>query len=203
MTNRSVAPKAKILKMPSQKDNFGFTKSEFDVFALNVRNGDETLFLTIFNEHLKDSVIYLINKFTIPHDLAYDVCMDTLLDFRIKLINDKIQYGNLRFLFTRMAVNNFIDGAKKNKKVNQAINVFLGENASHDVDQEDFFIQLEQKVSLLDDSSKQLLNDIYHCGKNAEQIAEEHKISNSTFRKRKQRILEKLKKSFNKQDEKL
>ena len=47
-----------VLKMPNSKDNFGLTKKEFDRFVEKVKDGDESLFIQVFNVHFKSSVRY-------------------------------------------------------------------------------------------------------------------------------------------------
>ena len=123
-TNRSTSDNH-LKKIPTTKDNFGLTKSEFDAYVTKLIQGDESLFTKVFRTHFHDSVSYIRMKFKISNEAAYDTCMDTMLEFRRKIIANKIQYGNLRFLFTRMALNNYIDEVKRSKKTGTAIDIFF------------------------------------------------------------------------------
>ena len=184
---------AQIFQIPDAKDNFGLTRREFDHFLENIKQGDESLFIKVFNGHFKRSVIYIRNKFGITEQQAYDVCMDTLVDFRSKLKADKIRYGNLRYLFTKMAANMYLDNIREKVKVKDAIAVFIGEHYKQEIEDKEFFILVNKAIDMLDDSQKFFIRDIFYHGKQKEQILEEHNISYDTFRKRKQRVLEKLK----------
>jgi len=183
-------------KISSLKDNFGLSQQDFAQFAKKVKNGDESLFIRVFNLHFRDSVRYIQNKFNIPEDLAYDVCMETMLDFRSKLKQGKIKYGNMRYLYTKMATNHYVDGQKKKSKVQEAISVFHGDRHTGEIDEQEFFTLLNRAVEDLEESPKHMIKEIFFSGKNKEQIQQENEISSATFRKRKQRSLEKLKSTF-------
>ncbi len=114
MTNslkNSVVPLVR--KIPNPKDNFGLTKNEFDQFTDKVKGGDESIFIKVFNVHFKESVRYVQNKFGISEEEAYDTCMDTMIEFRSKLKAGKINYGNIRFLYTKMAVHRYLGDIKR------------------------------------------------------------------------------------------
>ena len=197
MTNSYKGPSApQVLKIPNPKDNFGLTKHEFDQFVAKVKNGDESLFIQVFNVHFKSSVRYIQNKFSISEELAYDTCMDTLIEFRTKLKQGKINYGNIRFLFTKMAVHRYLDDIKKKNKVSEAIDIFMGDKSDLAISEKEFLAMLNNAVNTLEDAQKHMIKEIYYSGKDTEQIIEENEITYSTFRKRKQRSLEKLKSVF-------
>lgn len=197
MTNSYKGPSApQVLKIPNPQDNFGLTKVEFDQFVDKVKGGDESLFIKVFNVHFKSSVRYIQNKFSISEEAAYDTCMDTLLEFRSKLKTGKISYGNVRYLFTKMAVHRFLDDIKKKNKVNDAIQVFMGVSTKIALSDSEFLSMLNYAVDQLEDSQKHMIKEIFYSGKGTEQIIEENDITYATFRKRKQRSLEKLKSTF-------
>jgi DNA-directed RNA polymerase specialized sigma24 family protein len=83
--------------------NFGLTAESFTEMVNLLRGGDEALFEHIFRRHFQSCRSYLIYEKGVPADDAYDATLDTLLYFRTQLIAGKIQFGNLRFLFTRIA----------------------------------------------------------------------------------------------------
>lgn len=185
-----------ILKIPNPKDNFGLTKLEFEEFAEKVKRGDESLFIKVFNIHFKSSVRFIQNKFSIPEEVAYDTCMETMLEFRQKLKSGKINYGNIRYLYTKMAVHNYLDDLKKKNKVSEAIDVFMKGSNSKSISEADFLATLNVAINNLEESQRHMIKEIFYSGKDTEQIIEENNISYSTFRKRKQRSLDKLKTTF-------
>ena len=197
MTNSYKKPStSQVLKLPNLKDNFGLTKIEFIQFVEKVKRGDESLFIRVFNVHFRSSVRYIQNRFSISEDAASDTCMDTMLEFRSKLKTGKIVYGNARYLYTKMAVHRYLDDMKKKNRVKGAIQVFLGENVDISISQSEFLGLLNFAVDSLDEMQRYMVKEIFYSGKNTDQIIEENGITHATFRKRKQRSLEKLKITF-------
>ncbi|MEM9547475.1 MAG: hypothetical protein AAGA77_15960 [Bacteroidota bacterium] len=185
-----------IKRIPTIQDNFGLTKTEFNVYVQRLSLGDESLFTKVFRTHFHDSVAYLRLKFKISQEKAYDVCMDTMLDFRRKLVEGKIQYGNLRYLFTRMALNNYIDGIRKIQKTEKAIEIFMSDNNCDYPDKQLFFDIIDQTLEAQDGDSKKIIEDLFYIGKHVNQLADESGVSNATMRKRKQRVIDKMKNTF-------
>jgi len=194
-TNKSTS-ESPLKKIPGPKDNFGLTKSEFDAYVVKLTHGDESLFTKVFKTHFHDSVAYLRVKFKISNEKAYDACMDTLLEFRRKLLEGKIQYGNLRYLYTKMALNNYIDDIRKNEKTSTAIEVFMSGNDLETVDRQYFFDVVDKVLEDQDVDTKAIVDQLFYVGKHVNQLAEESGVSNATMRKRKQRVLDKLKQTF-------
>lgn len=194
--NPKQAFKGHIVKMPSLKENFGLTKSEFEQYVENLRNGDESLITQVFKSHFHYSVNYVMQKFSISEELAYDNCMETMLDFREKIIAGKIQYSNLCFLYTRMAVNRFIDGIKHKKKINIAVEVFSKCTCHSNIDKEKFMRILEKSIIQLDSKSQEFLNAHFYSNTELIEIAHQNNEQYATIRKRKQRTLDKLKTIF-------
>jgi len=141
---------------------------------------------------LPESMAYLQNRFHIDRDTAYDICMDTFIVFREKLLADKIVYGNLRYLFTRMCQNHFIDRQKKKNRVQTVIDTFQEGSESMENDEDTFFLVLNSAIDQLEPEQKKLLKAIYYSGKKMNEIADELNISYDLIRKKKQRILKKL-----------
>ncbi len=185
-----------IKKITSVQDNFGLTKTEFEAYVERLRNGDESLFTKIFGAHFYDSVAYLQRKFKTNHDIAYDTCMTTMLEFRKKILDNKIHYGNLRYLYTRMAMNNYIDDIKLSNKRQLAIDVFSDHFGIESIDKQQFFDLLESAVEQQDVKAKSFIHEMFYNNKSIGKMAKESDVSNVTMRKRKQRIIDKLRSTF-------
>ena len=184
------------IKIPNLKDNFGLTRSEFNLYLEKLDQGDETLFTKVFKVHFHDSVKHLSFKFNITLEEAYDACMDTMLEFREKLLERKIQYGNLRYLFTKMAIHNHIMGLRKLNKVDDAIDVFTRQYDLEHIDKELFFNTLDESIEELSTKNKELINKAYFFNIDLAEYAKRNGLNYATLRKQKQRSLDKLKSTF-------
>ena len=67
--------------MPNQ--NFGLSQTEFDALVRRLRAGDESLFEHIFRKHFDDCRRFLIFEKRVPQEDAYDLTIDTILEFQI------------------------------------------------------------------------------------------------------------------------
>ena len=172
------------------------TETAFHNMHQKLMKGDESLFLKIFSTHFQDCRNYLMDKHGVSHEKAYDICMETLLDFREKLMDQKIKFGNLRFLFTRMAVNKFIDESKKSKKTVEAVHFMFNQNKIKEIDKELYYELLQKAMCSLKESHRQLIEDIFFAQKDMKHIAEEYNTSYVNIRKKKERLLSKLKTTF-------
>lgn len=184
--------KARMHKIPSLKDNFGLTKAEFQRCIENMKHGDDSFITQNMVHQLPESMAYLQNRFHIDRDMAYDICMDTFIIFREKLLADKITYGNLRYLFTRMCQNHFIDRQKKKNRIQTVIDSYQEGTEHQDCDEETFFNLLDSAIDQLEPQQKKLLKAIYYSGKKMNEIADDMNISYDLIRKKKERILKKL-----------
>lgn len=183
-------------KLHEARNNFGITRREFYTLKEKVKQGDESLFTQIFKMHFSECIKYLKIRYKISDGKAHDISMDTLLEFRQKLIQGKIEYGNLRYLFSRMASNNYIDSIKKAKRTDNAEKVYL--------DWSDYFCVSNEKYSdsvhevlhtylgKLNSSQKELIKELFYSEKSSKQIVMEYGITSAALRKRKQRILDKI-----------
>ncbi len=179
-------------QIPSVDQNFGLSKIEFDEVVALLKSSDETLFERIFLAHFEDCMYFIIKKFKATQEVAYDITMDTMIEFRQKLLLDKIAYGNLRFLFTKMASHHFI---KSNAKESKLKDIYFDAN-----DDEDGF---EEKLSTLKNAwndmsieDRKLLEQFYYLDIPLNKIAEKENKTDSTLRKQKQRAIEKLRNLF-------
>lgn len=187
MFQASVSPPAS-----KAKQNFELRPEEFDQLLEAMKKGDDTLFEKVFLAQFEDCIKYLMARFKVNHSTAYDVSMEALLKFRKRLLEGKISYGNMRFLFTRMASQKLSDSFKKQ--------TVLLDGAKEDVDKldldEDQLDALDRAWQLLCDECSKLLENYYYQQIDLKIIAERLKKTDSAIRKQKQRCLEKLRHSF-------
>ncbi|MEM9821773.1 MAG: hypothetical protein AAF985_11905, partial [Bacteroidota bacterium] len=175
------------------KQNFGMEEAEFEQVLRQLQAGDETLFETIFLAQFEDCIKFLMSHYKIHYTLAYDVSMDALLRFRKRLLAGKISYGNMRFLFTRMA-GQFLSESKKYKTV--MLEEAREEAREEAIIEEEVLDALDQAWKQLCKDCCQLLERFYYQKTALKSIALEQGKTEVALRKRKQRCLDKLRRCF-------
>lgn len=176
--------------------NFGLSKEEFDQMIEQMKNGDERIFEKIFLSHFSDCMIYLKNNYKIQHSEAYDISMDTLIDFRKGLHEGKYKYGNLRFLFTKMATQRLIKEKKKTSKID-LLDEFFEIEQETEVDNEKGIKILKRAWEKLDAKSQSLLKQYYFDKMKLTEIAVLENKTHAAIRKQKERALSSLRKNYN------
>lgn len=174
--------------------NFGLTESEFNRLLLELEKGDESLFEQVFLTHFEDCCKYLMSTYNASSEDAYDASMSTMLEFCKRLKSGRIAYGNLRFLFTRMAGQVYLKWIKKQNKLIGLENIDLQE-APEEIDDETYATLNKAWDGLLKDCQT-LLEAFYYSGATLEHIATELNRSAVAVRKQKQRCMEKLRELF-------
>jgi DNA-directed RNA polymerase specialized sigma24 family protein len=174
------------------KQNFGITQSEFDVLVARLKAGDESMFEKIFLAHFNYCISYLKKNYNAQYDAAYDVTMDTLIEFRYRLLLDKISYGNLRYLFTKIACQQYVKTISKDYK--QEDNIF--EDCENDDNFEDKLETLKLAWLDLGFEERKLLESVYYLDIPLIKIASVTSKTDATLRKQKQRAMEKLRNLF-------
>ena len=172
--------------------NFGLSEKEFADMCLKLRQGDEILFEKVFLSHFEDCITYLLNNYSITREDAYDTTMETLIQFRKRLVEGKIKYGNIRFLFTKMASQIFFKSEKKRNKVEG-----LTFDADSNINEEDLQI-LEKAINELGEDCQKLLKLNFYEKMTIAEIALVNNKNAATLRKTKQRCLSRLKNLFTK-----
>jgi DNA-directed RNA polymerase specialized sigma24 family protein len=156
-----------------------------------MKSGDETLFEKIFLSQFRICVQYLIAKFRIDYETAYDITMDTLIDFRQKIVCGKLEYGNLRYLFTKIATQ------KLSKSKEHPLEFDSWDEADEveidHVGNEKMCIALENAWEVLTAEEKSLLEKFYYNDMSIVNISKLTNIPDFTLRKQKQRAVERLK----------
>ena len=182
--------------LSSPTKNFGLSAEEFDELVQKLKGGDESLFKAIFLAHFEDCLKYLKHKFGLQHERAYDVTMDTLLLFRRKILEGKIKYGNIRFLYTRMASQLYLKQVDKQPIKEQVSEIKdLLEDEIDALDQEELDL-LNKAWQKLCDDCRGLLKRVYYQKASLKEIAEEQNKTAAALRKQKQRCMEKLRLHF-------
>jgi len=83
--------------------NFGLTEEEFTKMLQAMKQGDDRLFEHIYLSHYEKCINYLIKFRSATREQAYSATMKALLETRKELIQDKLGYDNLAYLFTNKA----------------------------------------------------------------------------------------------------
>ncbi len=185
--------------MDNPIQNFGLKKADFDQLVSDLQGGNEKLFETIFVQHFESCRSYLMRECSAQADDAYDITVETIIRFRQMLVESKIQYGNLRFYFTKMAKDAYLKIIAKNKKMP------VGELVENEADRADEATEAfdEEQVTALDKSWKLLGEDCRNLlrqhiqeGIQLKEIAQAIEQSEVNMRKRKERCMAKLKSLF-------
>jgi RNA polymerase sigma factor (sigma-70 family) len=176
--------------------NFGLTPDGFEKLVSRLRQGDETLFSTIFLAHFESCRAFLKKKFQLSHEHAYDITMDTLITFRRRLLEGKIEYGNIRFLFTRMASQRYLRETRQQASSEklEEVQSMLEQEGPH-IEKETLEV-LNKAWTRLCDHCQSLLKRFYYEKASLKEIAEEQNKSAAALRKQKQRCVEKLRIHF-------
>lgn len=178
----------------SQPQNFGLTQTEFDLMTEELRQGGGQLFEKIFLAHFPDCMAYLENHGGASQEDAYDAAMETLIQFRLLLIQGKLKYQNLRFLFTRMAMQWYWRW-KKNSPTSDPVENFEPMPLAETYDEESMKT-LDLAWSRLGQACQQLLKDFYYNGVALTDLAKQLDQPDATLRQRKKRCLEQLRELF-------
>jgi len=169
--------------------NFNLTLQEYDTLVTKLRHGDEHLFEKIFLHHFKTVISQLQAKYRCSQSEAYDATMDTIIELRMKIIEGKIKYGNLEYLFFLMASQVLIRNLKKFKISDFEANMIDNHDAIYsEVD----IATLDKAWSDLGEDCKNLLSRNVYSGMKLIEIANEDERTHLAIRKHKKRCLDKL-----------
>lgn len=186
-----------------KKQNFGLHKSEFDQLVLQLKRGNEKLFDQIFRAHFEDCRRFLMKECSASPEDAYDFTVETIIQFRQLLLQDKLQYGNLRYLFTKMAKDAYIKHLNKTKRLptedldDPNSGKQVADNPSFDeLLDEDSYAMLEKAMKQISSDCAQLLKSHFFDGLQFKIIANNTGDTDVNVRKRKERCMEKLRGVF-------
>jgi len=160
-----------------------------------LKNGDEKLFEQIFLSQFETNLRFLQKKYSIQRETAYDICMDTIIEFRRLLIQEKIGYGNLKSLFTTISSQKYIRYAKKNGKTVSSEHIPELRTEELNFDQDELQV-LDRAWSKLGSECQSILKKYYYQNHKLYDIAEELGKSAAALRKQKERCINALKMNF-------
>ncbi len=183
--------------------NFGLTEASFEKLIADLKRNDTCFFEQVFLKQFEETLKYLCRKYRATHEDAYDATMDALLEFRTRFIDGKLQYGNLRFLFTKMASQMLLKNLKKETTSIEEGVAFLAHPDSYRDREADIestgseeLGQFNKAWKRLGDSCKQLLTWHFYGKMKLTEIAEEVQKTPATIRKQKERCIQQLKDQF-------
>lgn len=174
-----------------KKQNFDLTVNEFEQLVINLRKNDTQLFEQVFLTHFEDCLRFLKKKYQVNHSDAYDASMDTMLAFRKRLVEGKIVYGNLKYLFTQMAAQRLMKNIKRNNYVALETGFDIEEEIT-EIDEAEHRL-LKIAWNRLDSGCQDLLQQHFYGKMKLIEIAKETQKLPGAIRKQKQRCLNKLK----------
>lgn len=175
--------------------NFGLSEEDFNLIVSQLKTNETAFFERIFLSHFSDCVLYVQKNYSASYDDAYDATMETMIIFRERMVSNKIKYGNLRYLFTKMATQVFL----KDVKAYQSRDVYETdlEEERIPVDQDDLKT-LQKSWPELGDACQSLLKNYFYGKLRLKEIAEIEGKTSATVRKQKERCLQRLKVLFTK-----
>lgn len=185
--------------VPNNKKNFGLSLEEFNTLHSALINGDQRIFEKVFLAQCAECIAYLEVNDNATHADAYDATMSTLLKFRELLVHSKINYGNLRFLFTKMARQFYWRAARKNEHntplSQKEEDISFEENPFPDEERQ----LLRRAMNTLAPSCRELLKSFYFDNKNLKEIAKDLGRPHGAVRQQKSRCIKTLRSIFSRQ----
>ena len=179
--------------------NFGLKAAEFAQLRAELLRGDESLFEHVFVKHFDDCRVYLIRNCAAQADDAYDITVETIIAFRKRLLENKVEYGNLRFYFTKMAKDSYLKWLEKNKRMPVSELVVNEADRSDEADNrfdEDQLKVLDSAWEKMGEDCKNLLKSHVYDGLQLKLIAQSLNEAEANIRKRKERCMDRLKSYF-------
>ncbi|MCI5080110.1 MAG: sigma-70 family RNA polymerase sigma factor [Saprospiraceae bacterium] len=181
------------LKVPkAKKQNFGLTEADFKNLLSNMQSGDNTLFEEIFLSQFEETVQYISRKYQAEWQDAYDATMDGMLKFHQRLLDGKIAYGNLRFLFTQVAGQMYLDKLRKHKNKDSLEDSFEKSSEEEENIDPEVMEELNKAWDQMCPDCQRVLKAFYYDGISLNDLAEQLEKSPAATRKQKQRCMDKL-----------
>ena len=173
--------------------NFRLSETEFEQLLTQLQEGKEQLFESIFLVQFEPAMNYLKKRFNTEHEVAYDSVMTTMTDFFYRLKSGKVKYGNLRYLFNQMLVQEYYRRYKKEWQYEEFDGIDLVDD---DGQEEEIMIFFDYAFNRLGAACQELLRAYYYQGVSYPTLAEQLGKSQAAIRKQKQRCQQHLKSLF-------
>ncbi len=183
-------------KLRMEHKNFGLTEASFKKLIADLKRNDTYFFEQVFLKQFKETMNYLCREYKSNHEDAYDATMDALIDFRARFVDGKLQYGNLRFLFTRIASQMLFRNLKMSNTNIDGVALLAPEIDVEPTESIEELGRLNKAWHILGDSCKQLLTWHFYGKMKLSEIAEEVQKTPATIRKQKERCIKQLKDQF-------
>lgn len=175
--------------------NFQLTETQFNEMVALLQKGDNALFKQVFIAHSGDCINYLQVTYKAEYDEAYDAMLDTMINYRQRLVDGKVSYGNLRFLFLQMASQHYVRQQTAKAKV-VATDQFDEPEEEELTISEDQLTMLGQAWKELGETCRDLLKMNFYDGLKLNEIAKKMDKTDAAVRKQKERCLEQLKNTY-------
>ncbi len=169
--------------------NFGLSEKQFEVMISDLNNSNDKLFEQAFLNHFERSMKYLINKHNAENNVAYDVTMNTLLELRKRIIQGKVSYGNLNFLFTQMCVQRY--KRLMGKKVD--FDRYQKVNTNDEEFDDEMFDLLDEALGKMGEECRAIIKDVYYNKIAYKTLESKYSKTAAALRKQKERCIIKLK----------
>ena len=176
--------------------NFGLSAEEFAELLEELQQGNNRLYEQIFLLHFEECRYYLCFYKDATPEEAYDIVMEVMLRFNYLLVAGKVKYGNLRYLFTLMAHQDFArsrKGTNRYKELKPELLELPDEKIGFSQQEYDI---LYRAFRSLGRNCRDLLEAFYFTRRNLKQIAEDEGRTATAVRKQKSRCVAKLRKQF-------
>lgn len=176
--------------------NYGLSREAFEELRDALADGNRQLLERVFLAHFKNCMDYLMTHDQVTKLEAYDATMAAMLRFSELLIAGKIEYGNLRYLFTLMARQSYQATVRRQRIFTElpASAVCLADELPEFPDEE--FSIMARSFKLLGADCQELLKKFYYGNLTLKEIAEQQSRPATAVRKQKSRCVERLKKYF-------
>jgi RNA polymerase sigma factor (sigma-70 family) len=101
----------------SQKNHI-VTRREFDDMVRKLKKGDNSP-LVLVQQYQRDCIGMLIKKsaYSCNDDVAYDIFIDSILDFRANVLMRKVEYQNIKAYLKRICWNKWLAASRHKVRV--------------------------------------------------------------------------------------
>lgn len=173
--------------------NFGLTLASFNKLVKQLKEGDETLFERIYLLQFSYCQKKLMDFDRLTEREAYDATMEAIIYFRDLLLRGKLAYGNLRYLFVRIARQRYALTRKKTDNVRELTyaEMSIADRTDHRYSEETFQT-MERSFSQLGTECRRLLHEFYFNSRGLKEIAADEDKNYPALRKQKSRCIQRL-----------